>query len=228
MEDNHNPNCHDHEHKHGHGHGHHHHQHHHHSISEATKNIFLFCIAINCIFVITEAAIGYKADSISLISDSGHNLSDVLGLILAYIAYKLEQMKDPNSVRKSRWLSLVNALLLLLAVIIIVWESFEKIMGESNADGSAMIITAMIAIFVNGLTAYLLKDGKDNVNVRAAYLHAATDMLVSVGVVLAGVIIYYTGFVIVDPIFGLLISLIIAIPTIKLIAECVSHLKEKN
>lgn len=202
-----------------------HHHHHHHVGVESMNRTFLVCIIVNLLFVGIEALVGYYGGSLGLVSDAGHNLSDVLGIALAMLAFWLEhKRKSVRAHEISRIISIVNALLLIAAVVVIVVEAIHKFTDQTAVNGKAMIITALIAILVNGLTAWMLMKGeKENVNVRAAFLHAAADALVSVGVVVSGVVIYYTGWVMIDPIISLVISLIILVPSLKLLVECFGH-----
>lgn len=193
---------------------------HNHNHEHSSVKTLYVCLLINIIFVTIEAVIGWRSNSTGLLSDAGHNLSDTFGLLLSLIAIWLEKSKNDNNQKVSRYITLINGLLLLIAVIIIVSESIEKIITPPIIDSNAVIFTSLAAIIVNGITAYLLMKGKSrNINIKAAYLHAATDMLVSVGVIISGVAILLTGIYIIDPIVSLVITAIIAVPTIKLIKD---------
>jgi len=182
-------------------------------------SLFYFCIALNLVFVGVEAFIGWTQNSLSLLSDAGHNLSDVFSLILVLVAFYLAKVKSgmryTYGLKKSTILiSLVNALLLLLAVGGIVVESIHKFSEPVDVNGVAVSWTAGIGILINGLTAVLLMRGqKSDLNVRGAFLHMVADTLVSVGVVVSGLIITWTGWNIVDPIVSLMIALVILITT---------------
>lgn len=191
----------------------------------SVKTLYL-CLVLNIVFVAIEAVIGWRSNSTGLLSDAGHNLSDVLGLLLSLVAICLERTKNKNSQKVSKYVTLVNGLLLLIAVVIIIAESVEKIITPLSVNSSAVIYTSLTAIIVNGFTAYLLMKGRSgNINIKAAYLHAATDMLVSVGVVISGIAIRLTGFNIIDPIVSLIITAIIAVPSIKLVTTTIKLLK---
>ncbi len=202
----------------------HSHEHSHAGTGASIKTIY-FCLAINLIFVAAEAFMGFRSNSTGLLSDAGHNLSDALGLLLSLIALYIEKSGRKNALRTSHTVTLVNGLLLLAAVAIILVESIEKIIRPVSVDGSTVIWTAAAAIVVNGLTAWLLMRGSSNVNIKAAYLHAATDTLVSVGVVISGIIIRFTGLNIIDPLISLVITAIIAVPTLKLIFNAISLIR---
>jgi cobalt-zinc-cadmium efflux system protein len=209
------------EHHHEHHHHEHHHHHHHHvgAMLSSQASLFYFCIALNLLFVGIEAFIGWTQNSLSLLSDAGHNLSDVFSLILVLVAFYLAKVKSgmhyTYGLKKSTILiSLVNALLLLVAVGGIVIESIHKFNEPVDVNGVAVSWTAGAGILINGLTAVLLMRGqKSDLNVRGAFLHMVADTLVSVGVVVSGLIITWTGWNIVDPIVSLIIAFVILITT---------------
>ena len=201
-------------------------KHHHHEIVGVSARIPILAIVINICFVSAEAIVGWWSNSTGLLSDAGHNLSDVLGLILSLIAIALESRSNKSSKKISRYISLANSLLLLAAVVLILKESISKIISPEEVNGTAVIVTSAIAILINGLTAWLLAKGnRDNINIKAAFLHAATDMLVSVAVVVSGIIIRVSGWYLIDPILSLIVSVVIAVPTVKLIIHTVHEIK---
>ena len=202
------------------------HEHHHHDIAGVSARILILAIVINICFVAAEAIVGWWSNSTGLLSDAGHNLSDVLGLILSLVAIALESRSNKSSKKISRYISLANSLLLLAAVVLILKESISKIISPEEVNGTAVIVTSAIAILINGLTAWLLAKGnRDNINIKAAFLHAATDMLVSVAVVVSGIIIRVSGWYLIDPILSLIVSVVIAVPTVKLIIHTVHEIK---
>ena len=179
---------HHHHHDHEHGHEHHGHHHHHHVMPNSMNGIFVFCIVLNLLFVGVEALVGWTQNSLSLLSDAGHNLSDVFSLILVLIAFHLAKVRSgahyTYGLKKSTVLiSLLNAVLLLAAVGGIVYESILKFTEPVDVNGVAVSWTAGIGILINGLTVVLLMRGqKSDINVRGAFLHMVADTLVSVGV----------------------------------------------
>lgn len=203
----------------------HEHGHHHVAALQSLNVVFVISIILNLVFVCVEAVVGLIYNSLGLLSDAGHNLSDVFSLLLALIAFRLARLprtgKYTYGYKKSTILiSLLNAIILVVAVIVIVWESVEKIAHPSPINGWAISWTAGIGIVVNGLTAWLLmKNQKHDLNVRGAFLHMAADTLVSVGVVVSGVVISLTGWSIIDPIISLVIVVIILISTWRLLSE---------
>lgn len=203
----------------------HKHNHGHHGEGASVKTLYV-CLFLNITFVAIEAVIGWKSNSTGLLSDAGHNLSDALGLLLSLVAICLARTNSGNSQKVSKYVTLVNGLLLLGAVAVIVIESVEKILVPQVVNGNAVIFTSLAAIVINGGTAYLLMKGKSSdINIKAAYLHAATDMLVSVGVVLSGIAIQMTGINMIDPVISLLITIIVAVPATKLVVESVKSIK---
>ena len=207
-----------------HHHGHHHHHHHHGGKLKSLNGIFIFSIVINLLFVGIEALVGLLENSLSLLSDAGHNLSDVFSLVLVLIAFKLAKLHSNQrytyGYKKSTVLiSLLNAIILLIAVGAIVIESIHKFYEPVEVNGIAVSWTAGVGIVINGLTAFLLMKGqKNDLNVRGAFLHMAADTLVSVGVVISGLIIAYTGWTVIDPIVSLIIAFIILISTWDLLS----------
>ena len=196
---------------------HHHHEHNHQLIS--LNKAFIIGITLNIAFVIVEFGVGFYYNSLGLLSDAGHNLGDVASLVLAMLAFRLQKV-HPNSrytygYKKSTILvSLLNAVILLVAVGIIIAESIDKLFHPVSVDGSAIAWTAGVGVVINALTAWLfMKDKDKDLNVKGAYLHMAADALVSVGVVASGIIITYTEWSIIDPIIGLGIAVIIIVST---------------
>jgi cobalt-zinc-cadmium efflux system protein len=189
------------------------------------NGIFVFCIALNLLFVGVEALVGLTQNSLSLLSDAGHNLSDVFSLVLVLIAFHLAKVRSgahyTYGLKKSTVLiSLVNAVLLLVAIGGIVIESIHKFSEPADVNGMAVTWTAGMGILINGLTVVLLMRGqKSDINVRGAFLHMVADTLVSVGVVISGIIITWTGWNVVDPIVSLIIAFIILLSTWSLLSS---------
>lgn len=197
-----------------------HHHHHHHGAADASAGkILLTGIVLNVLFVIVEAVMGWLYNSLGLLSDAGHNLSDVFGLVLAFIAYRLARVHATKrytyGYRKSTILvSLLNAIILLVAVGAIVVESVHKLQSPVPVEGAVVSWTAGAGIVVNGLTAWLLMRGKkDDLNMRGAFLHMLADTLVSVGVLISGVVISMTGYTVIDPVISLVIAVVILVST---------------
>lgn len=211
---------HSHDHDHGAGHGH----------SHAPKDFgraFLIGIILNTGFVILEAAYGWISGSMALIADAGHNLSDVLALLLAWAASVAA--KRPSTQRftygyKSSTIlaALANAGLLLVAIGAILYETLNRIAEPAPVQGETMAIVAGIGILVNAGTAALFLRGQDDINIRGAFLHMAADALVSLGVVIAGLAIIWTGQTWIDPVVSIVIVLVIAWGTWGLLKDSVA------
>ena len=202
-----------------------HHHHHHAEPSNGLSWIFILSIILNLSFVIIEAVIGFWQDSLSLLSDAGHNLSDVLSLVLVLIGFSLAKVHSNRrytyGYKKSTILiSLLNAIILLVAVGAIIVESIHKFRTPVEVNGAAISWTAAVGIVINGATALLLMRGqKHDLNVRGAFLHMVADTLVSVGVVVSGIVIYYTGWYVIDPIISLVIAAVILVSTWELLSD---------
>nr|WP_294848013.1 cation diffusion facilitator family transporter [uncultured Sphingomonas sp.] len=204
--------------------GHDHGAHHHHAPTDFT-GAFAFGIILNTIFVIIEAGYGFASGSMALLADAGHNLSDVLGLIIAWIgAILVKRRPSPRfsyGLKKSSILAaLFNALFLLIAVGAIGAEAIRRLADPEPANGETMMIVAGIGILINGATAMLFARGsKDDINIRGAFLHMAADAAVSAGVVIAGYLVLVTGKSWIDPAVSLVIGAVILWGTWNLLVE---------
>lgn len=199
---------------------------HHHSHSEGNyDNKFKIGIALNLLFVIVEFIFGILYDSLALIADAGHNFSDVIGLVIALGASYLVRRKPTENFtygfKKSSIIGAqINALILLFAIGIIVWEAVDRITSPPEVEGGILIIVAGIGVVINGITTYLFVGGKDSdLNIKGAYLHMLADTLISLGVVVSGIIILLSGANWIDPIISILISIIIFWSTWKLLQD---------
>lgn len=211
-----------------HEHHHEHHHHHHHEMAVDNKKmrtILWIAILLNLLFVGVEAGVGFWQNSLSLLSDAGHNLSDVFSLVLVVVGLHLVQVHSNKhytyGYKKSTILiSLANALLLLVAVGVIIAESVHKLRVPTEIDGAVISWTAGVGILINGLTTILLMRGqKDDINIRGAFLHMAADTLVSIGVVISGIVIKNTGWFIIDPIISIVIAAVILVSTWELLRD---------
>ena len=203
----------------------HSHQHSHAINAESLNKAFIIGIVLNLAFVVIEFAAGFWFDSLALLSDAGHNLSDVVSLVLALLAFRLAKVKANErytyGYKKSTILvSLLNAVILLVAVGAIVIESIHKLSNPAVVPGGAIAWVAGVGVLINAFTAFLfIKDKEKDLNVKGAYLHMAADALVSVGVLVAGIIISRTGWYIIDPIIGLIVAVVILISTWNLLHD---------
>ena len=207
---------HDHDHAHGHSHA-----------PKDFGRAFLIGIILNTGFVIIEAVYGWISGSMALIADAGHNLSDVLALLLAWGASAAA--KRPPTQRftygfKSSTIlaALANAGLLLIAIGAILFETLRRVAEPAPVQGETMAVVAGIGILVNAGTAALFLKGQDDINIRGAFLHMAADALVSLGVVIAGLAILWTGERWIDPAVSIAIVLVIAWGTWGLLKDSVA------
>ena len=203
------------------GHGHHHHAHGPASYDRA----FAIGTVLNLGFVLVEAAFGVIANSVALLADAGHNLSDVLALLLAWGAAWLTR-RQPTSRHtygfgsSSILASLINAMLLLVAVGAIAFEAIGRIFRPEPVAEFTVIWVAAAGILVNGFTAWMFMRGRErDINIRGAYLHMASDAAVSAGVVVAAIAIWATGWYWLDPLASLAISVVIVLGSLELLKE---------
>lgn len=194
---------HNHEHAHDHGHG-------------ATNLSFAFFVAItvNVVFVVIEAVFGFRIHSLALLSDAGHNAMDVFNLIVSGLALWVSRLKGNERYtygykRASVFAALLNSVLLIATAVYLIVEAFDRLANPVETVGTTMMAVATVGILVNGLSSFLLMKGsKNDINVRSAYLHLLADALVSAGVVVGGAIIYFTGYLAVDPIISIVVSVV--------------------
>ncbi len=185
----------------------------------------MIAIALNSIFVIVEFSYGFIANSTALMADAGHNLSDVLGLLLAWaaviLARRAPSLRYTYGLRSTSILAaLANGMLLLVASGGIAWAALQRVYAPPAVAGLTVTLVAGAGILVNGLSAWLFMSGsKGDLNVRGAYLHMLADALVSLGVVLAGIAMIYTGWYWLDPVISLVILAVIFISTWQLLRE---------
>lgn len=196
----------------------HDHSHHHHDHAPKITHLtraFVTGIILNAVFVAAEVIVGLSSHSLSLLTDAGHNLSDVASLALALLAYKLSGAAKTREYtygyKKSTIIvSLLNAIILLAAVIIIVYEAIQRFTHPEPIAGGTVAWVAFAGILINGITAWLfMQDKEKDLNVKGAYLHMAVDALVSLGVVISGAVIYFTHWFWVDSLVSLLIAVVI-------------------
>lgn len=187
------------------------------------NSVFFWAIILNGLFVVVEFFVGLFIGSIGLISDAGHNFSDIISLILALLAIMLANLQaTPRytfGYKKTTVLvSLINALLLLLAIIFIVYESILKLLTPEQVKGEIISLTAAIGVVIKAITTLILHKNKDeDLNIKGVYLHMLADTLVGIGVVLSGIIMSFTEWYFIDGVVGLLIAVIILLSAWKLL-----------
>ena len=210
---------HDNGHSHGHGHSH----------APADFNrAFAIGVALNTGFVIVEVVYGFMANSLALLADAGHNLGDVLGLLMAWAAAVLVKRRPTarrtyGLKRSSILASLFNAVLLLVAVGMILWEAVQRLARPEPVVETTVIWVAAIGIAINTATALMfLRGGKDDINIRGAFLHMAADAAVSLGVVIAAAAVMMTGWLWLDPAVSIAIALVITYGTWSLLSASIN------
>lgn len=203
------------------GHGHAGHSH----APASFGRAFAIGASLNIAFVIVEAVYGLRVNSMALLADAGHNLGDVLGLLLAWggaiLALRGPTERHTYGLRGTTILAaLTNAVFLLVAIGAIAWEAIGRLRDPAPVAGATVAWVAAVGILVNGVTAWLFMSGrKHDLNIRGAYLHMAADAAVSAGVVIAGVAIMFTGWLWLDPAISLLLVIVIGISTWSLLRD---------
>ncbi|GAB3918823.1 cation diffusion facilitator family transporter [Mucilaginibacter boryungensis] len=200
-------------HDHAHGHGHHHHDHA--PKLDHLNAAFIWGIILNSVFVVVEVVMGLISHSLSLLTDAGHNLSDVASLALALLAFKLAKVQSNKQYtygykRSTIIVSFFNALILFVAVGFIAYEAVMRFIHPEVIAGGTIALVAFVGIGINAFTAWLfVKDKDTDLNVKGAYMHMAVDAIVSLGVVISGIIIYFTKWYWVDSAVSLIIVIVI-------------------
>ncbi len=186
---------------------------------------FAVGVLLNVAFVAVEAGYGWWVNSLALLADAGHNLSDVLGLLMAWAGYALSKVA-PSPRRTYGWrgstilAAVFNALLLLVAVGGIAWEALGRLSHPAEVAAPVVVAVALVGVVINTLTALLFMRGRhEDLNIRGAYLHMAADALLSLGVAIAGIVIWATGWLWVDPLTSLIIAALILASTWGLLRE---------
>ncbi|WP_148863322.1 cation diffusion facilitator family transporter [Marinobacter fonticola] len=205
-------------HDHSHDHSHH---------FDTHNRSFAIAVILNTLFVVIEAVYGVVSGSLALLADAGHNLSDVMGLILAWVASWLASKAATHAktygLKKTTILAaLFNALILIAAVGGITWEAIQRLTDPADVAGMTVVVVAGIGVLINGATMMLfLKGQKGDINIRGAFLHMAADTAVSVGVVISGTVLMFTNLTWIDPIVSLVIAAVIFMGTWQLLKDSV-------
>ncbi|GAB3498523.1 cation diffusion facilitator family transporter [Spirosoma knui] len=207
----------------------HEHDHHHHGPTTLTNvnRALIIGAVLNTAYVAVEFILGFYYNSLALVADAGHNLSDVAGLLLSLLAFRLARVRNTTNFtygyRKSTVLaSLTNAVILLVTIGAIIWESIQRFRHPEPVPGGPVAWVAGFGIIVNATSALLFfKDKEHDLNIKGAYLHLMADALVSLGVVIAGIVISYTNWVWLDPIIGLIVAAVILGSTWRLLSDSV-------
>jgi cobalt-zinc-cadmium efflux system protein len=192
------------------------------------NNAFKTGIIINIIFIVIEALFGFLSNSMALVADAGHNLSDVLALAFSWIAVILSQRKPTLKFtygfrRSTILIAILNTILLLAAVAFIINETIYRLNRPAEINANNVIIVAAIGIGVNAFTAWLfIKEKKNDLNIRSAFIHFVADALVSLGVVVAGIIMAFTGILWVDSLVSFAIIAVILYSSYHLLIDSVN------
>ena len=202
--------------------------HHHHHPTTEIKSIntaFIIGIVLNLIYVFIQLIIGLVIHSLALLSDAGHNFLDVAGLALAMLAFKLASSKSTNRYtygykKASILISLINAVVLLVSIGAIAYEAIIRFANPTPIPGKIVAIIAFIGIIINGVSAFMFfRDKEKDINIKSAFLHLAADALVSLGLVIGGVLIYFTHQYWIDPLLSIIICIIIVTSTFNLLKD---------
>ena len=208
----------------------HDHSHHHHDHTPKLDHInkaFVWGIILNSVFVVVEAVAGFITGSLSLLTDAGHNLSDVASLALALLAFKMAKVSSSKLYtygykRATILVSFLNAVILVATVLVIFYEAVVRFIHPHPIPGEAVAWVALVGIAINGFTAWLfIKDKDKDLNIKGAYMHMAVDALVSLGVVISGVIIIYTRLWWIDSVVSMIIAVVILRGTWSLFKDSV-------
>lgn len=207
---------------HAHSHSHHHN---HAAPPKDAGGVFLWGIALNSAFILTEILFGLQSNSLALLADAGHNAGDVLGLILSWGAVLLARRKPSSRYTyglqsSTIFASLVNAVLLLVMCGGIGWEAVQRFFTPQSTSSGTVMMVAAAGVVVNGVTAWLFhRENENDLNRRSAFLHMAADAVVSLGVVLSGLVTMLTQWLWIDPVVSLILAFVIVISTGGLLKE---------
>ncbi len=203
-----------------------------HSHSERLGRVLKWSLLLTVVFVAVEVAAGLQARSLALLSDAGHNFTDALALLMAGLGFYL-QSKPPDQVKTYGYhragvlAAFVNALTLVGLAVYILYESYHRLRAPQPVHEVTMLVVATLGLAVNGAIMWgLHRDRKDDLNVRAAFVHMLGDALGSLGIIAGAVVIHYTGWLVVDPILSILIALLILWTGWDIIRESLNILLE--
>ena len=213
------------QHNHSHSHGHHHGHHHHQIDLKEVNRAFVIGIILNFAFVVIEVFVGLSIHSLSLLSDAGHNLADVASLALSLFAIRLLKVR-PNEkytygYKKTTILvALFNAAVLLLSIGAISYEALHRMLAPEPIPGKTISIVAGVGIIINTITALLfLRSKESDLNIKSAFMHLLSDAIVSAGLVIGGIVIFYTHQFWIDPVLSLVIAAVILLSTWQLLKD---------
>lgn len=186
---------------------------------------FMIGIALNAVYVVVEIIYGLSNNSTSLLSDAAHNVGDISGLLLAFLAFRLQKIKPSKLFsfgfkKGSIVTSFINSILLAFAIGAIAWEGFNKIMNPSPLSGTTIMWVALVGMIINFISALLFKKNqKEDLNIKAAYWHLMADALVSLGVVVSGILIHYFQWYALDGTTAIVIAIVVLFSTSRLFKD---------
>lgn len=189
------------------------------------SNAFIIGIILNMAYVIIQVLVGFRINSLALLSDAGHNFLDVGALALSLLAFKLNKAKASHKYtygfkKSSILISLFNAVILLVAIGAISYETIFRFKNPQPLPGLTVAVVSAIGIFINGISAFMFFRNKDkDLNIKSAFLHLAADAAVSLGLVIGGVVMYYTHIYWIDPLLSLIVCAIIIVSTWNLLKD---------
>ena len=195
------------------------HEGHNHGTVELTSinKAFIIGIVLNLAYVIIQVVIGFRINSLALLSDAGHNFLDVGALALSLLAFKLNKAKANNKYtygfkKSSILISLFNAILLLISIGAIGYEAILRFKHPEPSPGITIAIVSAIGIVINAVSAFMFfRDKEKDLNVKSAFLHLASDAVVSLGLVIGGIIMHYTHIYWIDPVLSLVVCAVIIV-----------------
>lgn len=218
-----------HHHHHGHAHG----EHHHHHGRGASKKALLTSLCIITLFFVVEVIGGFVTNSLALLSDAGHMLSDASALLLSLLA--LHFASRPPSAQKTFGMhrfeilaALVNGVTLVVISLVIVWEAYQRLLQPPEVQSGTMIVIAVTGLAANIAAAFVLMRGdyQENMNVRSAYLHVLGDLLGSIGAIIGGILMWTFGWYLADPLISLIVAVLIMVSAWRVTKESVHILLE--
>ena len=195
--------------------------------SKQINQAFVIGIVLNLAYVLIQVLVGIRISSLSLLSDAGHNFLDVSGLALSLLAFKLTKTKANNKYtygykKSSILISLLNTIILLISIGAIGYEATTRFQNPEPLPGKVIAIIALIGIFINGISAYLFFRDKDkDINIKSAFLHLFSDTLISLGLVVGGIVIYYSHLYWIDPLLSIVICCVIIVSTWNLLRSSI-------
>jgi cobalt-zinc-cadmium efflux system protein len=191
------------------------------------NNAYIIGISLNFVFVVIELTVGLIVNSLSLLSDAGHNLADVVALALSLLAFRLMKVRSNEKYtygyrKTSILVALLNTMFLLVSIGAIVYEAFHRLFYPAPTSGGTIAVVAGIGIVINSVTALMfLRDKDKDINIKSAYLHLMNDALLSAGIVAGGIIIYFMGWFWIDSTISIIVAVVIIFSAWRLLRSSI-------